>query len=97
LLLAPPLGKAGGIQRYTAMLKQALGDLLSVETVQCVAIEDDPCGVMGTHLSSRTKLRFVTQALRLNSQFRPDLIICTHLSLAPVGWILSRLNRGAYW
>jgi len=91
------LGRAGGIQRYTAMLKRALEDLLDIETVHCVALEDDLGGVMRTHLGPRTKLRFVTQALRFNSQFPPDLIICTHLGLAPVGWLLSRLNRGAYW
>jgi glycosyltransferase involved in cell wall biosynthesis len=97
LLLAPPLGRAGGIQRYTAMLERALRELLNINKVRCVAIEDDSSGPTRRHLSFWTKLHFVAQALRLNSQCRPDLIICTHLSTAPVGWLLARLNRGSYW
>jgi phosphatidyl-myo-inositol dimannoside synthase len=97
LLLAPPLGRAGGIQRYTAMLEQALEDLLSAENVRCVAVEDNTGGVAPRHFTGRTKLRFALRAWRRSGGWRPDLIICTHLALGPIGWLLARLNQGRCW
>jgi glycosyltransferase involved in cell wall biosynthesis len=45
----------------------------------------------------RLKLRFGWQAVREAARWRPDLIICTHLALGPVGWLVATLRGRPYW
>jgi glycosyltransferase involved in cell wall biosynthesis len=99
LVLAPPLTKAGGIQRYTTTLIRALTEELGEEGVRCVAISDPlKHNISRTHgLSSRLKLRFGWQAMRVAARWKPDVIICTHLALGLVGWLLASFTRRAYW
>jgi phosphatidyl-myo-inositol dimannoside synthase len=95
LLLAPPMNKPGGIQRYTEMLERALKELLSAEHVRCVVT-----GASHTSsgaLATATKLQFVAHSARETMRFNPDLIICTHLALAPLGGLLARLRLKPYW
>lgn len=97
LLLSPPLTSAGGIQRYTANLVRALKDLLGDQSARCLAISAGPNRNGTSRLSRGSKLTFVCRALWETSHWRPDLIICTHLSLGPVGCLLARLRRRPYW
>jgi glycosyltransferase involved in cell wall biosynthesis len=97
LLLAPPLGSAGGIQRYTATLVRALKDLLGGQCVRCVAIPEVRDGSRHGRFSMRLKLRFGCEALLEAVRWRPDLTICTHLGLGPIGWLLANLGRRPYW
>ncbi len=98
LVVAPPLAGAGGIQRYTACLVRALQDLLGVQNVRCVAIPDDPVdGRARGRFSAGLKLRFVWHATWESTRWKPDLIVCTHLALGPIGWLLASLGRRAYW
>jgi len=48
-------------------------------------------------LSLKSKWQFTLQALKAAWQWRPDLVICTHVGLAPVGWLLRMLRQRPYW
>jgi len=97
LVLAPPMAGVGGIQRYTATLIRALKDLLGDESVRCVALPEMANGSRHGRFSAGLKLRFGWQAAWEATRWRPDLIICTHLALGPVGQLLSNLRRRPYW
>jgi len=43
------------------------------------------------------KWRFLWQALREAKRWRPDLVICAHVGLAPLGWLLRFSSRCRYW
>jgi glycosyltransferase involved in cell wall biosynthesis len=43
------------------------------------------------------KLRFSWQAAREATRWGPDLIVCTHLALGPIGRLLANLYRRPYW
>jgi phosphatidylinositol alpha-1,6-mannosyltransferase len=93
LVLAPPM-TPGGIRRYTETLVRALVELMGVESVQVIEIPDDSTS---GRLSAGAKWQFALRALREHLRWRSDLIICAHLALAPVGWLLAALNRRPYW
>jgi len=97
LVLAPPLASAGGIQRYSATLMRALGDLLGDQHVRCVAIPETADRHEEGRFPLRSKLRFGWRALREAAGWQPDLIICIHVALGPIGWLLASLGRRPYW
>jgi glycosyltransferase involved in cell wall biosynthesis len=99
MVLAPPLASAGGVQRYTTTLIRALIDVLGEQTVRCVAIPEvlTHRGTETQRLSRWSKLRFGWQAVWEATRWRPDLIVCTHLALGPIGWLLASLGRRPYW
>jgi glycosyltransferase involved in cell wall biosynthesis len=45
----------------------------------------------------RAKWRMGWQAAREAARWRPDLIICVHLALGPIAWLLAGLGRRPYW
>jgi len=94
LILSPALETAGGIQRYSAALIRAFKDLLGDGQVCCLAL---PEGNPGTPQSALSKSRYLWNAVRQNALCAPDLIICTHLSLGPIGWLIARLGGRPYW
>ena len=97
LVLAPPLASSGGIQRYTACLLRALQELLGRRNVRCLAIpKSTNAGVQG-RFPAGLKLRFGWQAVWESTRWKPDLIICTHLALGPIGKLLAQLGPRAYW
>ncbi len=97
LLLTPSLERPGGIQRYTKTLVRALKNLMGDQSVRCVALAEDSTGQGKTRLSARAKWRLGWQATREAARWRPDLIICAHLALGPMGWLLASLGRRPYW
>jgi len=97
LLLAPCLASPGGIQRYTVTLARALKDLIGDQSVLCVALNAGLIGPGNARLSARSKWRFGWQAAREVVRWRPDLVICVHLALGPIGWLLASLRRRPYW
>lgn len=97
LLLAPPMASVGGIQRYTITLVQALKHLLGNEGVRCLAISEAPDRNGGKRFPARSKLSFGCHALWEAVRWRPDLIICTHLALGPIGWLARTLAGPPYW
>lgn len=97
LVLAPPMASAGGIQRYTTTLVHGLKDLLGDESVRCLAMPEVLPGNGRSRVLARSKLNFACRALWEAVRWRPDLVICTHLALGPVGWLISRLGHRRYW
>jgi len=62
-----------------------------------VSLSEDAYGQPDGRLSSRTKWQFGRQSLAEAARWRPDLIICVHLALGPVGWLLAVLGRRPFW
>jgi glycosyltransferase involved in cell wall biosynthesis len=97
LLLTPSLERPGGIQRYTLTLAQALKDLMGDQFARCVSLAENSVGQSTPRPSARSKWRLGWQAVLEAARWRPDIIICAHLALAPVGWLLATLARRPYW
>jgi glycosyltransferase involved in cell wall biosynthesis len=81
------------------MLVRALKELLGEESVHCVAMPEglNHGGTKSRRLPGRSKLRFCGRALWEAARWRPDVIICTHLALGPIGWFVSGLGGRPYW
>jgi glycosyltransferase involved in cell wall biosynthesis len=97
LLLAPRMESAGGIQRYTITLLRALKDLLLDRSVRFLALTEVPNRPSYARLTTQLKWRFCWKAVRQAVCWQPDLVICTHLALGPIGWFLAKLVRRPYW
>lgn len=97
LLLAPRMASAGGIQRYTATLLRALKDPLRDRSVRFLALPEVPTRPHYGWLTTQLKWRFCWNAVWQAVRWRPDLVICTHLALGPIGWFLAKLVRRPYW
>jgi phosphatidyl-myo-inositol dimannoside synthase len=99
LVLAPPLGSVGGVQRYTGTLVHALRDTLGVERVRLLAVpsEPEPRPDGGVAIRPAIKLKFLAASIVTAVRWRPDLVICAHVGVAPVGWILKILLGTRYW
>src|ERR1700722_10447867 len=93
LVLAAPLGSIGGVQNYTETLYAAAGEILGSENVRLLAVASEPeTRADGTvSLGQTTKLRFLASGLGTTVRWRPDLIICAHIGVAPVARIVKRL------
>ena len=99
LVLAPPVENFGGIQRYIATLVRALQDLLTEQDVCVLAIRGQPQLRWDgqERLRLGVKSRFVARALQEAERWRPNLVICSHVGLAPTGWLLRVSSRRPYW
>lgn len=97
LLLAPPMAEAGGIQRYTTTLLRALKELLTDENVRCLPMPEAGRDASQHRLSMGSKLEYVCGVFWQALRWRPDLVICAHLALGPVGWLVSRISASPYW
>jgi glycosyltransferase involved in cell wall biosynthesis len=107
LILATDIYTRGGIARYTSTFASVLGELVGSENVHVLVLLDKP-GVKQSPKGFRilkavaerptaiAKLRFAGEALRV-ARSRYDLIICSHLALAPIA-AAARLAFGCrYW
>jgi phosphatidylinositol alpha-1,6-mannosyltransferase len=100
LVLAPTLKSLGGIQRYVLTLICALEDLFGKEHVRVVALNlsDSATGVAPSGgVRAAAKLRFVGASLCEATVWRPDLVICAHVGIAPLGQLLRMLGIAPYW
>ncbi|MGC1188532.1 MAG: glycosyltransferase family 4 protein [Candidatus Acidiferrales bacterium] len=99
LVLAPPIGSTGGIQRYTATLVRSLEDIQGRNSVRVVAISAEPRlgndGVLALSLS--TKARFFATAVVQALVWQPQLIVCAHIGVAPVARVIRRIFHIPYW
>jgi len=91
------MAESGGIQRYTTTLLRALKELLTVENVRCLPMAEAEREAPQHRLSTGAKLGFVSRAFWQALRWQPDLIICAHLALGPVGWLVSRISASPYW
>ncbi len=97
-MLTPSLQNPGGIQRYTRTLQRALEDVLGDANVRMIAASEPQVAAGGKlALPASARLRFAGQALSEAVRWRPDLVICTHLSLGPFGWMARALTARPYW
>jgi phosphatidyl-myo-inositol dimannoside synthase len=97
-MLTPSLQNPGGIQRYIRTLQSSLEDLLGAASVRVVAAEEPLIGKRGQlALPASSRLRFARQAVSEAVRWCPDLVICTHLSLGPFGWMARALTGRPYW
>jgi phosphatidylinositol alpha-1,6-mannosyltransferase len=99
LILAPPVTGAGGIQRYVLTLTRAVEDLFGKECVRFVSL-NLPSGL--TLPASRrevvgAKLRFIAAALREAAAWHPNLVVCAHVGIAPLAWLLRATTGAPYW
>jgi phosphatidylinositol alpha-1,6-mannosyltransferase len=99
LVLTPSLRNSGGIQRYTRTLTRALEEILGSPNVRTIAAGDPRVNLRTgrVRLSALARLGFAWRAFCGAVGWRPDLIICTHLSLGPAGWAAKLVARSPYW
>src|SRR5665213_1841859 len=99
LVLAPCLSAVGGVQSYTKTLVAALQEILGAEGVRVVAVSREPEAQQnGTLALSRSvKLGFFVRALAAAMVWRPDLVICAHLGVAPAAQIIRKFRAIPYW
>jgi glycosyltransferase involved in cell wall biosynthesis len=100
LILAPTLKSLGGIQRYVLTLICALEDLFGKEHIRLVTLnlsDDARDAASSGGVPTTAKLRFVVASLREAAVWRPDLIICAHVGIAPLGKLLRVLGIAPYW
>ncbi len=107
LILATDIYTRGGIARYTWTLASALGDLVGPDNVHVLALVDlggskevpehfKILDVITEQLTRTAKLRFAAKAVAQARQGY-DLVICTHVALAPIGAVLRVVHRTPYW
>jgi len=97
LILSPSLSSRGGIQRYTATLQRALEDEFGKAAVACIFLPGPNGAEHASRLTTRSKFGFGCHAITQTARWRPDLIICTHLALGPIGWLSATYGRCPYW
>ena len=99
LVLTPSIQNPGGIQRYTRTLTSALQDILGLTSVHTIAISEPRvhAGTKKPAISASARWSFAWQVVSEAVLWRPDLIICTHLSLGPAGWLASKITGRPYW
>ena len=99
LVLAPPLQAVGGVQNYTRTLIAALQGVLGNENVRVVAVPAEPEAHDdgSSRLPTSVKLRFLVSAFAAAISWSPDLIICAHVGVAPVGRLIQKFTRIPYW
>ena len=103
LLLPEAFGRPGGIQMFCRALSMAAGRWAKREgaTISAVVLNDasepDARYVNGGFdrfaLAGRSKMKFVTNYLRLLAGARHDLVVSAHVSLAPLALLARALRR----
>jgi glycosyltransferase involved in cell wall biosynthesis len=80
-------------------LTLALQDILGLSSVHTIVMADPEVCARNQQLtiSRRMRWRFARQAAWEAIHWRPDLIICTHLSLGPAACALKAITRQPYW
>ncbi len=99
LVLAPSLKGIGGVQNYSGTFLDALREVSGDDRVKVVEVPDEaasrPNGPPALRKSS--KARFLVSAVASAILWRPDLIICAHIGVAPAGRLIKRLTGIPYW
>src|SRR5437660_8850558 len=107
LILATDIYTRGGIARYTFTFASALAELLGPQNVHLLALlacgqpsdlrlRFRVLGPMTDRLTASSKVKFGTEALAL-ARSKYDLIVCSHLSLAPVAMAIRCFYRTPFW
>ncbi|HET9400562.1 MAG TPA: glycosyltransferase family 4 protein [Candidatus Acidoferrales bacterium] len=98
LILTPSLTAIGGVQTYSCQLIEAASAVLGAQSVKVVSILADPADTAAPPaLPVSAKLRFFLAAASSALTFRPNVIIVTHVGIAPVARLLHKVARCSYW
>ncbi len=93
------MGGIGGVQNYTRALVRALQSILGESSVRLCAVPAAPIartdGALA--LSAGTKLRFLASALSAGCLWRPDVVICMHIGMAPAARLIRNVTGIPYW
>jgi phosphatidylinositol alpha-1,6-mannosyltransferase len=99
LVLAPPMGSTGGVQRYTETLVRSLEKILGAGEVRVVSVSAEPLvrddGRLA--LSPGAKLRFLMTAVIHALVWRPRFIICSHIGVTPAARVIHLFFGIPYW
>jgi len=107
LILTSDIDTRGGIARYSATLADVLGDLIGPDNVHVLPLlRMGESGGSSTkyrlldpvagRLTAASKLGFGGKALGLGSR-KYELIVCTHVALAPVAGLIRLVFGTPYW
>jgi phosphatidyl-myo-inositol dimannoside synthase len=99
LVLSPSLQGIGGVQNYTKTFVDALREVLGDDRVRIVAVPEEARMRSNRAPALRTsaKIRFLASALSAAILWRPDLIICAHVGLAPACSFIAKVTQTPYW
>ncbi len=99
LVLSPSIQRAGGIQRYTGILARALNEVAGAGNTSVIATSEPALNLRTgrPRLAVGARCRFALRALWETARRRPELVICTHLSLGPVARLICLATRRRYW
>ncbi len=101
VLLTDGYGCLGGIAQYNRDMLSALNAALGVETISVwprriigKITDEIPESVIYERRFARSKWRYALHALRaIIAPQQCDLVICAHLHLLPIAWLLARRNH----
>lgn len=107
LILATDIYTRGGIARHTYTFASAWADLLGPENVHLLALLGSghpsdlhprfrALGFVSDRLTAVAKMRFAVRALAL-ARNKYDLVVCSHLSLAPIAAAIRLVFRTPFW
>ncbi len=107
LILATDIYTRGGIARYTQTFASVLADLLGSNNVDILALlaYGEPSdlharyrlvGPVSDRLTVMAKIQFALKALAL-ARHKYDLMVCSHLRLAPVAAAIHLVFRTPFW
>ncbi|MEB3350064.1 MAG: glycosyltransferase family 4 protein [Cyanobacteriota bacterium] len=89
LVVAPQVwSRDGGVQRYSRSILQGMAAIRPKARVQLLTLLDRP--------RPFPRAALVLAALA-RSASRPQLVICTHLNLAPLSLLVARLSGAPFW
>jgi len=99
LLLTPSLRQVGGVQSYTRQLIAGLNEVLGKDNVRVVEVGALPVARArgSTAIPAWAKSRFAASAAAVAITWRPDLIVCVHIGVAPVARLIQSLTNARYW
>jgi phosphatidyl-myo-inositol dimannoside synthase len=99
LVLAPSLKGIGGVQNYTSTFVDALREVSGNDRVRIVEVPEEAVSRPNVPPALRTssKVRFLVSAVASAILWRPDLIICAHIGVAPAGRFIQRFTGIPYW
>lgn len=99
LLLAPSLREVGGVQSYARQLIAGLNEVFGKDNVRFVEVGALPVAHGGgpATIPAWAKVKFAMNAAATAIKWRPDLVVCVHLGLAPVARFIRSLTNARYW
>ena len=99
LLLTPSLREVGGVQSYTRQVIAGLSEVLGKDNVGVIEVgapSRERTGGPAT-IPAWAKLRFAASAVASAIQWRPNVVLCVHIGVAPVARLIRSITGTRYW